>query len=64
MVSSDEDTARIHPGGVGAFCCPSHDPQRPVPKEAAGVHYARAEFALPSLGVEFPQGPRHSAEAG
>lgn len=61
---SDEDAARVHPGGVGAIRRPSHHPQGPVPEEAAGVHHARAESALSPPGVQFPQGPGHSAEAG
>lgn len=64
LESSDEDPARFHPGGVGAVCRPSHHPSRLVSQEAAGVHHARTEPALPSLGLKLTEGPGYAAEAG
>lgn len=61
---SDEDAARFHPGGVSALGRTPHHAQGPVSQEAAGVHHAGAQPALPALGVQLAQGPRHSAEAG
>lgn len=52
ILSSDENTARFHLGGVGALCRSSHNPKRLVTQEAAGVHHAWTEPALPSLGLK------------
>lgn len=63
-LSSDENSARLHLGGVCALCRPSHHPPRSVSQTAAGVHHAWAQPALPALGLELPEGPGHPAEAG
>lgn len=59
-----EDIARLHPGGVGSVGGASHHTSRPLPEEAAGVHHARAQPALPAAGLHLTQSPGHTTETG